>query len=200
MNDRLEDTPIARLDPEIDPPPALRERVERSLRRRGLLAEARPSWWRTAAAVAAGILLLASGYGLGVAATHDGARPAVPAPSSDPGYMLLLFEDDGYDPGVEVSAVLDDYTEWVGSVRRSGIPISGEALRGDEGVVLEPGDPVMPEALAWGPLPEDGSPHGQLSGFFLLTTQDRTEALAIARSCPHLRYGGRIVVRPIYPT
>ena len=41
---------------------------------------------------------------------------------------------------------------------------------------------------------------GTLSGLFIVSAEHVEEASAIARSCPMLRYGGRVVVRPIKPT
>jgi hypothetical protein len=41
---------------------------------------------------------------------------------------------------------------------------------------------------------------GVLTGLFIIRAASEAEALAIARTCPHLRYGGRVDVRPIEET
>jgi hypothetical protein len=40
----------------------------------------------------------------------------------------------------------------------------------------------------------------RIGGYFLIRAADDAAALALARSCPHLRHGGRIEVRRIRPT
>ena len=40
-------------------------------------------------------------------------------------------------------------------------------------------------------------PNLTISGYFLLRARDDAEALAIAKTCPHLRYGGRVELRRI---
>jgi hypothetical protein len=40
----------------------------------------------------------------------------------------------------------------------------------------------------------------RLAGYFIIRAADQRSALEIGRSCPHVRYGGRIVVREIEPT
>jgi len=42
--------------------------------------------------------------------------------------------------------------------------------------------------------------HSSLGGYFLIKAQDMNAALAIARTCPHLKYGGSIEIRPIEDT
>jgi hypothetical protein len=44
------------------------------------------------------------------------------------------------------------------------------------------------------------SERGVLAGYFIVTARDAGEAIEIARSCPHLKHGGAIAVRPIDPT
>jgi hypothetical protein len=40
----------------------------------------------------------------------------------------------------------------------------------------------------------------RVSGFFLIRAGSLDEAEAIARDCPHLRHGGRVLVRDVDPT
>jgi hypothetical protein len=59
-------------------------------------------------------------------------------------------------------------------------------------MVVVGGGPVTAQSVAAG--------RTGLAGYFLIRAVDRRTALEIARSCPHVRYGGRIVVREIEPT
>jgi hypothetical protein len=67
-------------------------------------------------------------------------------------------------------------------------------------------DERVQEYVAWASAERtDGavsSPPGEprLAGYFLIRAADQRTALEIARSCPHARYGGRIVLREIEPT
>jgi hypothetical protein len=40
----------------------------------------------------------------------------------------------------------------------------------------------------------------RLAGFFIIRANDRGAALEVARTCPHLRYGGSILIREIERT
>lgn len=197
MTTRRDDARRPLLDPEIDPPPRLKSRVERSLRARRLIASIVPSKRSKLIAVAAGLVLFAAGFGLGTATAGDEGAETVP----DAGFMLLLFQDDGYRPGMPAPEVLGEYVAWTAAIRRGGMAIRGEAL-GDGAAVLSVDDFESSETSRspWQTASLTETSYGQLVGFFLLATNDRAEALSIARTCPHLRFGGRIVVRPIRST
>lgn len=201
--DSPDDTPIEGLHPEIDPPPRLERRVERSLRGRGL-APRTPAWFRLAGAAAAALLLVAGGFWLGaIAGGPSGAADRLaeePAGAAESGpaetrYVLLLYEDDDFRPAADEDALVAEYRGWAVGLAREGALVAGEKLDetgtlleapGDEGATLPGGD--------------HGSPLGRLGGYFVISAADRAEALAIAGTNPHLRHGGRIVVRPIVPT
>lgn len=187
-------TPHLDLDPEIDPPPRLRRRVEHSLRGRGSLAPRTSGWFRSAGAAAAAALLVAGGYWLG--AIDGGADVVIEAdPTDEIQYVLLLYEDEDFRPSADEDALVAEYRGWAIGLAREGALVAGEKLD-ETGTLLEaPGGAGT--ALPGG---ADGSPLGRLGGYFVISAADRAEALAIAGTNPHLRHGGRIVVRPIVPT
>jgi hypothetical protein len=196
MNTIPDDAPAGGLDPEIDPPPHLKRRVERSLRARGLLAsrapDRMPAWLRTAGAVAAALLLVSAGFWLGALA---GGGAGEPAGDTATHYVLLLYEDEDFRPSADEAALVAEYRGWAGAVSRRGVTITGEKLD-DPGTLFEaPGADGLP--LRDG---DHGSPLGRLSGYFVVSVADRAEALAIAGTCPHLRHGGRVVLRQLVPT
>ena len=206
MTDNFDDAPAGRLDREIEPPPHLKRRVERSLRGRALLASRAPAWFRVAGAAAAALLLVAGGFWLGalaggawggadsVAVEPDGATDEGAA-DTETRYVLLLFEGDDFRPTADEDALVAEYRGWAMGLASRGALIGGEKLD-ETGTLLEgPGGETV--GLPGG---ADGSPLGRLGGYFVISAADRAEALAIAGTCPHLRYGGRIVVRPIVPT
>ena len=181
--------PLAPKLPPTDPPPRLEQRVLATLAQRGLLAPAsrpgrRGRWWRIGGALAAGIVLFVAGA-LTQRAWLAGRITAVGA---TPRYALLLYGGQAASAAAERERV-DEYRQWARGVAARGRYIAGEKL-GDEsreltatGVIERP--PAGAEALA---------------GFFIVSAPSLAEAESIARSCPHLRHGGRVVLRVIEPT
>ena len=158
---------------EIEPPSALEDRVVAALRDRGYLASSRR--WSSAsvfAAAAAALVLLLSGYAIGAS-----SAPAAP-PSADggsPRFLLLLHETPATaTTGVPEPQLVEEYRQWARGVSAEGTTIQGEKLKDVPGQTL--------------------------SGFFVVAAPTREAADAIAASCPHARYGGRIEVREIDPT
>lgn len=212
MTTNSDDSPAEHLDPEIDPPPHLKRRVERSLRSRSLLAarptDRMPAWFRIAGAAAAAVLLVAGGFWLGALAAGAGddagrlvtepgrdGEPTAAETRSEARYVLLLYEGDDFRPSVDEDALVAEYRDWAVGLARRGAVVTGEKL-GDAATLIEaPGGEsvVIPDG-------DHGSALGRLGGYFVISAADRAEALAIARTCPHLRHGGRIVVQPIIPT
>lgn len=166
------------------PPAGLEERVMASLsgtprgrRRRSLAA------WGTAAAAAAVAFLagLALGGGGGAA---EGPR-----------FVLLLEETAATAAtGVPVERLVAEYSAWAESLAESGRLVSGEKLA-PGGRTLEPSG----DGVAVSPAAPLGSSR-ELGGYFVIAADGWEEALSVARTCPHLKYGGTIVVRRIEAT
>jgi hypothetical protein len=121
--------------------------------------------------VAAAAVLFACGLGVGRLLP---AR-ATPEPTM-PGYVLLLYEDGEYRPAPPgaASARVDEYRAWARGIAERGIAIGGERL--------------------------ESTASDRLGGYFVVGATSRAEAEQIARTCPHLRHGGRVVVKAILPT
>lgn len=206
MTTTPDDAPARRLDPEAEPPERLKRRVERDLRARGLLAARMPAWMSAVGAAAAALLLVAGGFWLGALSgggllgggPEAGGRPVGAAEATaDPEtrYVLLLYEDEDFRPSADEAALVAEYRGWAIDLARQGALVGGEKLD-ETGTLLErPGG-----AGSDLPAGDPGSVLGTLGGYFVISAADRAEALAIAGTCPHLRHGGRIVVRPIVPT
>ena len=168
-----------------EPPAGLEDAVVDRLSRQGLIVNPRTGWARWALAAAAGIALFAAGLALG-------QRRSAPAPEAGPAagmtrYVLLLYDAPGEATltDTEMAARVDEYRNWAIGLRQSGSDISGEKLASRN---LDLGS----SAAAAGPEP--------LGGFFIFSAKDSEAALAIARSCPHLKHGGRAELRPIEET
>jgi hypothetical protein len=98
-----------------------------------------------------------------------------------PRYMLLLYGADR-TPEEEPRRV-SEYTAWARSIASGGVHVSGEKLE-DRAMLLGAAQGAHLD-------PDD------LGGFFIVGARDDQAAEALARTHPHLNYGGRVLVRPI---
>jgi len=178
---------LERLPRELVPPKGLEARVVAALRERGWLAAARPrpNPWRLGGAVAASLALLLAGFLLGRQGGHRGQPLAVPS------YLLMLRPGADFNrerlPEARMTA---ETAAW--ARRQLGVRhfVVGEKLDMD-GWLLKSSRVAGMSATDLQDAPD---------GFFVIAASSDQEALGIARSCPFLRYGGRIELRRIHPT
>lgn len=179
---------LGRLPREADPPPGLEQDTVAALTVRGLLR--RPGRrLHAAAAIAASVLLFAGGIAVG----QFGGETAPPA-DGRPRFALFLYEGPEYRqpaPGA-MDRRVEEYVAWVRAERTGGTVEGGEKLSDEDDVVIEPDG-------ATGAVPSSPG-ESRLAGYFLIRAADQRTALEIARTCPHVRYGGRMVLRQIEPT
>ncbi|HUF35164.1 MAG TPA: YciI family protein [Gemmatimonadales bacterium] len=182
---------LAALPREAAPPPSLEEATVRALAARGLLRRPprrRPRPVELGLALAASVLLFLGGLAVG---RREGSPPPAPAGTQ---FALLLYEGPEYRHAAsgEEAERVREYGEWAGLRAERGELVAGEKLREEPDLVIG-ADATVTTA----PRPA-GAP--RLAGFFIVRAADRAAALEIARSCPHVRYGGSIVIREIEPT
>jgi hypothetical protein len=174
------------IERETPPPPHLKRRVIASLHEREMLHHRVPQWAR----VAASIVLFASGYGMAmVMATAPVATD--PVVQYQPRWLLTLYEDSTFNPRAPIPDLVREYSAWADSIRGKGRLVVGEKLATGRGMVVSEEYEDHSEPL--GAL-------GGAEGLFIIAAPTEAEALAIARSMPHLKHGGRIVVRRIEAT
>ena len=112
--------------------------------------------------------------------------------ATKPGY-LLLFRGKDWDEGLspkELQQVMDRFTAWSDGLSKSSKVKGGQALA-REGKTISGRNG---HTVADGPFAESKEAIG---GYLLLEVDDVDEALAIAKSCPGLEFGGTIEVRPV---
>ena len=111
-----------------------------------------------------------------------------------PRFALFLYEGPEYDqPAPEAMAQrVREYVAWATEKRENGVVEGGEKLRDDGDLAIEPDGRTDEAAIMPGA--------SRLAGYFVVQADDRRAAAEIARTCPHVRYGGRIVIREIEPT
>jgi hypothetical protein len=166
---------LERLKRDLAPPAHLEASVIEALRRDGYIRFPRSrNRWVIAAtlvtSIAAGLIAA-----LLVHRTMDRSAPA-----HQPEFVLLLYAGTEADSG---PSRRDEYTEWARSIGRQGITISGlELVEPSELIAVFPDDRQEPAP----PQPR---------GFFVVRARDLAEAKRIAASCPHVKYGGQVVLR-----
>jgi hypothetical protein len=166
------------------PPPELESATIAALRSRALVGGPRRTRRGTTliqiAALAAAVL---AGVWIGQ------TRSSRPAPSGSR-FVLLLYLGPEYQAtdAAGDAAREAEYGAWIRSLARAGHATMGEKLAWG-GIELLPNQP--PVELARVPTPDAAR------GLFIIVAADEQAALAIAETCPHLKYGGRVVVRQI---
>ena len=163
---------LSRARVDVAPPRALEERTVAALRERGLIRPSRQRW------VAAGVLAAVAAVLLAIALWAVPPRSSVSSTASGPRYMLLLYS--GADAPADADSRRREYAQWARDVAATGLTITGEELSDAAREVGTSGGALL--------LPR---------GFFIVDAPDFASAERIASTCPHLRYGGRIVIKPI---
>lgn len=181
---------LGRLPREAAPPAQLEDATVAALAARGLLRPAaRTRGIHPWLALVASLLLFVGGLVIG----RLGGPPRQPE-DGWPRFALFLYEGPEYDqPPLEGMAQrVEEYVAWATEKRDNGVVEGGEKLREGTDLAIEPDGSTGEVAAVPGA--------SRLAGYFIVQAEDRRAAAEIARTCPHVRYGGRIVIREIEPT
>jgi hypothetical protein len=171
-------TELASVSRETPPPAHLEDRIVATLRREGLVRGSRRE--RRVLQIAAALALFLGGLAIG----RTTAASAPVAESHGPRFLLLLHGGPTSASPEEEAAVVSEYRDWAVGLRQAGRFVSGERLA-DVSAITPPAS--VPGV--------DG-----VRGYFLISAANLEDALEMARTCPHARRGGHVVVRPIDPT
>jgi hypothetical protein len=167
---------LADLPATAAPPPGLEDRVVRAVAAAGLLRPPRRqvSPWL---ALAASLVAAVGGWlAHGLATTTAGARPDAPA------FLLLLSEPQPLATDKPVAALADEYRRWAaGLAEANGVVYAARLLDAGRELGATGGSAAPPK------------------GFFVVRAADLDAAVEVARTSPHLAYGGAITVRPVAP-
>jgi hypothetical protein len=197
MNEDLEDQlnseerrAFERLDREKMPPLSLEERIVARLRDIEFILPRRDLRWRNRRrilAAAAAAFLLA---GLGIFA---GLKWVSGSKSNSPQFMLVLHKlpEDARTQASNEAQRVKEYTAWADEVRRMGLSVTGERLNNETRILRSVGGQVVVSEQP------SCSSESVIAGYFLIQARDYEQAQAIARGCPHLKYGGSIEIRQI---
>lgn len=148
-------------------------------------------WPGVAVAAALALFLLGLWAGANLRETQPSTAPG---PGASARFVLFLHEPSGHLASAtpeEMERIIGEYSAWARAQRDAGALELGEKLADGEGFDLFAEDTEPRSASVWGEA---------LGGLFLVRAADYDAALAIARSCPHLKYGGWIELRRIQET
>jgi hypothetical protein len=159
-----------------EPPPALRDRITSSLHAGGLLEPQHVRIQRTVMRGAALVAVVAIAFVAGRFQSST-ARPAGPE------FLILLYEDSSYRDDRPVREIVAEYGGWADSLRRTESLVVGEKLSTDRVQV----------ATTVG----SGGVMQHPTGLFIVRAASLEAATGIARSSPHLKYGGTVLVHRI---
>lgn len=114
-----------------------------------------------------------------------------------PQFMLILRDGptdfSQYSPE-EMQAVLQKYDGWGTRLQKEGRMLDGKKLKDGEGKTLAGFQ--RQAKVTDGPF---GEAKEVIGGFYLIEAEDYDQAVAIARDCPQLEYGGTVEVREVDP-
>jgi hypothetical protein len=157
-------------------------RAAYALGRRLSDGRSRRRWAPPLQAAAAVALLLLGGAG-GFFARGGGSPPGAPTGTS----FLMLVRGDEPQGAVQGEALVQEYQAWAASLANDG------RLAGANKLMDEPGRWISGAAAG------DPRTQSDVSGYFVVNAASYGEAMAIAQSSPHIRYGGTFEIREIDP-
>ena len=107
--------------------------------------------------------------------------------------FMLLFRGTDWSRGLspeEIQTVMTQWKEWFDGLVADGRVKAGQPLEREGKIVSGKNGRVVAD----GPFAESKEAIG---GYFLLEVGSLDEAVAIAKNCPGLEYGGIVEVRPV---
>jgi len=110
-------------------------------------------------------------------------------------YLLILHDTPASFGNVsvdEMNAIIGEYMSWKEKITSEGRYVGSNKLADEGGRRLVSVDGTV--RVSDGPYAEAKEVIG---GYFLIRAASYDEAVEVARTCPHLRYGGSIEIRAI---
>lgn len=187
---REEQKKFSTLPRQRQPAPALETRIISTLKSKGLILMTPTSRFFTVPRLAgafAAIALVALGFSLG---KWQGQTSRGDAGLET--FILLLHEAGRVD--THETAKVIEYGNWARTLAQAGQLRAGAKLRYDGRLLQRVEGQLEVREFA----PREDSDH--LGGYFLIQAPNYDEAVKIAESCPHLKYGGMVELRQIDKT
>jgi len=100
------------------------------------------------------------------------------------GYMLILHEDNQFKPG-NPNEMFQEYAAWMQNTFKKGVNITGHELKNETIFINSKKEEKH----------EDESLQNKTTGYFVLEAKSLETVLEIAKSNPHIKYGGSIEIK-----
>lgn len=159
-------------------PSDLEGRTVQELKRRGLLGRPSTLLLKPAFSILIIGILFTAGFYLGRNSSHAGN-----AVTDDNFYLLLLYNPPN---AIQSKSHAKEYGEWFHSLDSKAA--GGDELKSEGWSLTTNNKPTPINAL---------ENSGLATGYFIIHANSDAEALSLAANCPHLKYNGKIEVRPI---
>ncbi len=197
---------------ECEPSPELEGRVVAELKTRGAI-RANGGWIMKLSKTAAAAIIVGAAFAGGFLVGNRGetapqpVEVATPTSSDMNEYMLLMFmrvdpsqataapsdaPAEEAAPSEAYRAIIEEYRQWAIDRENEGRLVSAEKLADDTRVMTASGGEIV--------VASDAHSDRALGGYFLIKAPSLDDAIALARTHPHLKYGGEVEVRPIEHT
>ena len=161
-------------------PANLETRTVQHLKSRGLVGAnftAAHKYFKLTSLIFIAAVLFVSGYYWGNTISQS------PGFSNDDQYLILLYNPFNF---VEGEGHAKEYGKWFRSIRSKAV--EGDELKDAKWMIeVQGGKPVVHSEVN----------NEKATGYFIIRAGSEAEALKIAATCPHLKYKGRLEVRPI---
>lgn len=175
----MESDPIDALRSHPQPPEDLERRIVAAVRAAGGL-QARRSLGRVWLAAAAAAIIFVAGVGVGSRWWPAQADEVAPGRAR---YLLLLAGD--VTPAAGGGTRSAEYGAWARAVSATGVFVRGAELSPTVRLVGAAADTPLARELA------------SVGGYFIIEAETEDEAVRLAASCPHVKYGGAVQVRKL---
>lgn len=153
-------------------------------------------WWAVAAIAATLLVAVPATRWLSMQNGEERPQATLPplamAPQPEPGFVLVLhgrWPDAATVAAEERTRRATEYWAWTDSLAGAATLMAAGDLRWEPGTRLGPNGSTVTVADAAVESPDF------LVGMFAIRADSYEQAMAIARACPHLRYGGSVSVR-----
>jgi len=179
---------------DVAPPAGAESNVKRALRDRGLLGRATPrAGWlpQLAAGIAIATVLFLSGFYAGRQKGDHAMSGEAASTNGLTEYVLLVRESDpSAAPGVTEADRVREYGAWARDLASKGALENGWKLA-DDGRLIDPMN-ERHRVATMAVTTREG-----VGGLFIIRAANYDEAVQVAESCPHVKYGGIMEVRAI---
>lgn len=166
------------------PPERLEREIITSLKSKGEIKEmTKINFTKTVSLSFAVILLIAVSFIIG--------KRSATMPDDETKNLYAMFLYNNNISGDDEEQKINEYHKWLMNLQAQGKTAKGDKLE-DNGMFVN----KTANQIAINNVEFNNSEF--ISGYFIIEAADYDEMLAIAKECPHVKYGGKVQIRKIF--